>query len=243
MPDDTPNHPGSFLAWLLARLADGEELTDGGELGKDLAGEAAALRPAWHDIELSGPPEGEDDLPQIAALREALTAGKMVRSHDGMLTLSSKGKLMLTEALRSSDPVAADRKLATQLLEMVFATWDEQNFDDFIAIKTIEIGVGTVELDARQMAEVLFDLANEQGWFINDESLSKRDVLRGIWQAMFLAEGLNVATWRGGRGVGEAYVPDPVCFSPEGCATLIDAGVTNGIRVWPTTRPGAPRIS
>lgn len=243
MADEENNHPGSFLTWLLTRLADGVDLTAEDAFDQKLAGEVAAQRPAWHDIELDGRPEDEDDLPQLTALRKALIAGKLVRAHDGRLMLSSKGRLMLAETLRSSDPATADRKLATQLLQMVFAEWNEKNFDDFIAIKTIEIGVGTVELDAKQMAEVLFDLANEHGWFIEDESLTKRDVLRGIWQAMFLVEALDVATWRGGREVAEAYVHDPVCFSREGCATLIDAGVTNGIRVWPTTRPGAPRIS
>lgn len=243
MSDHAAHHPGEFLTWLMSRLADGVELTGDGEFDASLAGEAAALRPAWHDTELSGPPEGEDDMPQLTALREAMLACKLAGAQDGRMRLSSKGRPMLTEALRSSDPTAADRKLATQLLEMVFAGWDDQKFEDFIAIKTIEIGVGTIELDSRQLAEVLFDLANEHGWFINDESLTKRDVPRGIWQAMFLVEALDVATWRGGREVGKAYVPDPVCFSPDGCATLIDAGVTNGIRVWPTTRPGAPRIS
>ncbi len=85
------------LRWLLEQLAGGQTLTKTGNLNRAFVQEAAT-RFGWWDVDLHGPPRGEDDLYDLRQTRRLAHRQGLTRRSGRDLTLTTKGRSVLGHA-------------------------------------------------------------------------------------------------------------------------------------------------
>lgn len=89
MADQSINPPGTFLTWLLARLSEGEKLTESKALNRAFVREVSRMRPNWYEDELFGPPHREFDLPILGLMHPLVRDFRLARRYKGKLVLTA----------------------------------------------------------------------------------------------------------------------------------------------------------
>lgn len=170
------------LRWLLAELADGQPLTQTGNLSRAFV-QAAAPRFAW---DFANPPRTEDELFDLHQLRHLAQRLGLARRSGRKVALTPKGRAALGDAallLRSAGRgLLPDHQFAVALGELTLAL-------------LVEREVHTHELDAS-----IGEVVAEVGWRATDtgEPPTRHDISWAWHQTTNLLRALDVLSTGGG---------------------------------------------
>jgi len=138
------------LRWLLEQLAGGQALTQTGNLNRAFV-QDAANRFGWWDLELHGPPRGEDELYVLRQARWLAQRLGLTRRSGRKLTLTTKGRFLL------GDPEGLWRAAAHAILPD--HPFDRATGEVALALLATADALGHDELNAT-VAEVI----GEENW-------------------------------------------------------------------------------
>lgn len=222
MPGVATHPPGSFLTWLLTRLAEGEKLTETKALNRTLVRDSVRERPDWFETELFGEPNREFDVAPLEMAHHMLLELKQVRRYKGQLMLTPAGRKLLGDLLRDSTDESAAAMSARLLYELLI--WMQAGtVGELLAVTVCKVGASGNELSISEHIDLALDVARAHGATIPPRGPEYQEIIEPIYEVIYLMQALDLCTFRspGGKRAKELLV-----FSDAGRAVIRAAGVT-----------------
>jgi len=181
-PPPDANDPLRTLVWLLAEGEEGIGLTQTGALNRALVRASVERFPAWWRMEM-GPPHREDEVTGLCEVHDLARRTRLVRKTGRTLLTTKRGRSLLR------NPVALRAAVAPHLLA---ADGFAGAVQELAAAALLDGGpvVDRDEFLAHVHAAIVAD-----GWNAAGEPPDVRDVHVYVWDAIRLAEALELLTY------------------------------------------------